>query len=63
MMEEFLDFDGFVRNELLATNGIGFEGCVLDLICKIIKEDGEELSDGEVLGLIERVLEISKTLV
>lgn len=62
-MEEFLDFDGFVRAELLATNGIGFDGCVLDLICKIIKEDGEELGDGEVLELIGRVLEISKTLV
>ena len=62
-MEEFLDFDGFVRGELLATNGIGFDGCVLDIINKIINEDGEELSDGEVLELIGRVLEISKTVV
>lgn len=62
-MEEFLDFDGFVRGELLATNGIGFDGCVLDIISKIINEDGEELSDGEVLELIGRVLEISKTVV
>jgi hypothetical protein len=62
-VEDFLDFDGFVRAELLGTNGIGFDGCVLDLIIKIIEEDGEELSDGEVLQLIGQVLEISKTLI
>lgn len=52
-----------IRSELLSTNGIGFDGCALDIISKIIKEDGEELSDGEVLELIGEVLELWRTLI